>query len=189
MLETVNLDNALAAQDAVNDAAYILAQTSSGDTVKISKADLATVVAELIPTVGANKRGLMPLGSYGFQNGGSVRLFTTKTTSPAFTTAVLLSLNASNGTDPSLLYVMLTKATNSNPIGRVKCIYGNYPMRILWKDNSDGSFSVYVERLQYTPGFGAILLSGGHFVAEGMLTPLSDNSEIDATCTEFTTVQ
>lgn len=50
MLETVNLDNALAAQDAVNDAAFIFAQTSSGDTVKISKADLASVVAEVMPS-------------------------------------------------------------------------------------------------------------------------------------------
>ena len=131
----------------------------------------------------------MPLGSYGFQNGGSSRLFTTKTTNTAFTTAMLLSLNASNGTEPSLLYIILSKSANSKPVGRVKCIHGNCPMRILWKDNSDGSFSVYAERIQFTPGFGGILLNGEQFVAEGMLTPLSDNSEIDDTCTEFTTVQ
>ena len=45
MLETVSLDKALNEKDVVSDAPYILAKTSNGDTVKISKADLASVVA------------------------------------------------------------------------------------------------------------------------------------------------
>ena len=50
MLETVSLDKALNEKDVVSDAPYILAKTSNGDTVKISKADLASVVAGLTNT-------------------------------------------------------------------------------------------------------------------------------------------
>lgn len=131
----------------------------------------------------------MPLGSYGFQNGSSSRLFTTLPTANAFTISVLLSVNASNGNPPNLLFITLFKPSSSSPSGRIKCIYGTVPLRILWKDNSDGSFSVYVERTQYTPGYGAILMSGHTFIKEGLLTSLSDNSEIDDTCVEFTTIQ
>ena len=173
----------------VTDMAYVPVIMSDGSIGRIAKADLATVVAGVITTVGANKRGLMPLGSYGFQNGGSSRLFTTLPTTNAFTISVLLSLNASNGNPTNLLYITLVKPGGSSPSGIIKCIHGTVPLRILWKGNSDNTYSVYVERTQYTPGYGAILMSGHSFIKEGLLTSLSDNSEIDDTCVEFTTVQ
>ena len=42
-------DKKLSSVSAVSDMAYVYAETSNGEIVKISKADLATVAAELIP--------------------------------------------------------------------------------------------------------------------------------------------
>lgn len=41
-------DKKLSSVSAVSDASFVYAETSSGETVKISKADLASVVAELL---------------------------------------------------------------------------------------------------------------------------------------------
>ena len=45
-------DKKLSSVDVVNDMAFIYAETSDGKTVKISKADLASVAAGLLPTAG-----------------------------------------------------------------------------------------------------------------------------------------
>lgn len=42
-------DKKLSSVSAVSDASFVYAETSSGETVKISKADLASVVAEMLP--------------------------------------------------------------------------------------------------------------------------------------------
>ena len=51
-------DKKLNSVSPVTDAAYVYAETSNGDTVKISKADLASVVAGLIPTATFTRKGL-----------------------------------------------------------------------------------------------------------------------------------
>lgn len=57
-------DRKLSSVSAVSDMNFVYAETSSGETVKISKADLASVVAGLIGLAGLNNNGLMPKGLY-----------------------------------------------------------------------------------------------------------------------------
>lgn len=47
-MESKNLDAALAAKNTATDGAYIMAQDASGNTIRIAKADLASVLAEAI---------------------------------------------------------------------------------------------------------------------------------------------
>lgn len=59
-------DKKLSSVNSVSDASYLYAETSSGETVKISKADLASVVAGIIGNASITKVGLMPSGyAYG----------------------------------------------------------------------------------------------------------------------------
>lgn len=51
-------DKKLSSVSAVNDMNYVYAETSSGETVKISKADLASVVAGVIGVAGSGNDGL-----------------------------------------------------------------------------------------------------------------------------------
>ena len=53
-------DKKLSSVSPVSDMNYVYAETASGETVKISKADLASVVAGIIGTANQNKNGLMP---------------------------------------------------------------------------------------------------------------------------------
>ena len=52
-------DKKLSSVSAVSDASFVYAETSSGETVKISKADLASVVAGLLPNL--LRTSLMPI--------------------------------------------------------------------------------------------------------------------------------
>lgn len=52
-------DKKLSSVSAVSDMNYVYAETSSGETVKISKADLASVVAGIMPNSSLSKSGLM----------------------------------------------------------------------------------------------------------------------------------
>ena len=53
-------DKKLSSVSAVSDMNYVYAETSTGETVKISKADLASVVAGIIGEANNSKSGLMP---------------------------------------------------------------------------------------------------------------------------------
>lgn len=53
-------DKKLNSVSSVTDAAFVYAETSNGETVKISKADLASVVAGVM---GRIKFGLLPIGT------------------------------------------------------------------------------------------------------------------------------
>ena len=53
-------DKKLNAVSTASDGAYVYAEDANGNQIKISKADLASVVAELIGTATTSKRGLMP---------------------------------------------------------------------------------------------------------------------------------
>lgn len=55
-------DKKLSSVSAVSDMNFVYAETSSGETVKISKADLASVVAGLLPVSTKDKKGLMNAG-------------------------------------------------------------------------------------------------------------------------------
>lgn len=55
-------DKKLSSVSAVSDMNFVYAETSSGETVKISKADLASVVAGLIGNASVSEEGIMPLG-------------------------------------------------------------------------------------------------------------------------------
>ena len=57
-------DKKLSSVNAVSDMNYVYAETSSGETVKISKSDLASVVAGVIGLAGLNNNGLMPEGLF-----------------------------------------------------------------------------------------------------------------------------
>ena len=57
-------DKKLSSVSAVSDMNYVYAETSTGETVKISKADLASVVAGLMPSATLTSRGFMPAGLY-----------------------------------------------------------------------------------------------------------------------------
>lgn len=57
-------DKKLSSVSAVSDASFVYAETSSGETVKISKADLASVVAGVIGTATNSKNGLMPSSQF-----------------------------------------------------------------------------------------------------------------------------
>lgn len=46
-MESKNLDAALAAKNTATDGAYIMAQDASGNTIRIAKADLASVLADI----------------------------------------------------------------------------------------------------------------------------------------------
>ena len=62
-------DKKLNSVSPVTDAAYVYAETSNGDTVKISKAALASVVAGLLPVVGRYNNGLVPSENFGIVSG------------------------------------------------------------------------------------------------------------------------
>lgn len=65
-------DKKLNSVSSVTDAAYVYAETSNGETVKISKADLASVVAGLMPYKGliytnSGYKSINTTGGYSFQ--------------------------------------------------------------------------------------------------------------------------
>lgn len=57
-------DKKLSSVSAVSDMNYVYAETSTGETVKISKSDLASVVAGLMPSASLTKDGKMTSSMY-----------------------------------------------------------------------------------------------------------------------------
>ena len=55
-------DKKLSSVSAVSDMNFVYAETASGETVKISKSDLASVVAGLLPTAYKSKLQYVPAG-------------------------------------------------------------------------------------------------------------------------------
>lgn len=62
-------DKKLSSVSAVSDMNFVYAETSTGETVKISKSDLASVVAGLLPVVNRYNNGLVPSVNYGIVSG------------------------------------------------------------------------------------------------------------------------
>ena len=124
-------DKKLSSVSPVSDMNYVYAETASGETVKISKADLASVVAELLPVASIYKKGLMPDS---FIGGVSSDQPVSNLDINTFSTVRY------NGTiiGDGIAWVILTRPCNTHY--RIQEAYCLYPFARAWRAYVDGTW-------------------------------------------------
>ena len=155
---------------------------STGEKKMIDVSNFSSVVAGQIGAATILRDGLLQKGTLGYANSAkSLKLFTTNTSN--FSVGCLVAASVSTGgAPPALDYVAVSRNINSSTIvAERKNLYsrGNYSLPILYKENSDHSVSVYVQRTDFTPVYGAIITCGIQNLKEGLLTVLDDSTELE----------
>lgn len=136
------MDKKLNEVTTASDAAYVIGTTSSGDTVRISKADLASVVGELIGTATTTKNGLIGMGERPIyvksMNSGSAVAFLELKSAAFF----LLIHHPWRGYG---LYAVLVSSETGHNVYHVKAINGYSPITFYANVTDTGNVDIYVK--------------------------------------------